>query len=107
MIWPKTVPVARCWALSAVTSADIDERNDPISLRRFFDEADAALLEHDLGVDEIDFFIERVLQQAGREHGSEHFGFFVGELAAVQQATFLKAARLQAREQQAEAIGDV
>ena len=33
MSWPKTVPAALCWALSAVTSAVIDERNEPISVR--------------------------------------------------------------------------
>ena len=46
-------------------------------------------------------------KQAGGEGGREHLGFFVGDLAAVEQAALVQPAWLQAGQQQAEAIGDV
>ena len=46
-------------------------------------------------------------QQPGGEHGREHLGFLVRNLAAIQQAARLQPARLQAGQQQPQPIGDV
>ncbi len=48
---------------------------NPSRERDSSDEFDAALLEQDLGVDEIDFLVERALQQPGREHRRQNLGF--------------------------------
>ncbi len=97
----------RCWALSDVTSAVIDERNEPISVRRFLGQLDSALLEHQLGIHQIYFLIESTLQQAGSKHGRKNLRFFLRNFTPIQEPTRSHAARFHAGQQHAQPMRDI
>ena len=72
-----------------------------------FAELDAAVLQEDFGVDDVDFFVERPREQAGAEGGGEEAGIFLADLAAVGEFAGVAGFALVLRHEKAEAEGDV
>ncbi len=69
-----------------MTSAVIDERNEPISLRDSSVNFDPPLLKYQFRIDQINFLIERTLQQASSKHRRKNLCFFLRNFTAVKNA---------------------